>query len=162
MVKRGFKTGDIAKEMNQTMREIAVTGRFIAAAVAHIKWDGSSIEIWNGGIPTAFHIQENGELHKFHSDHLPLGIINNDKFDATIEIYNSQSGAFLLCSDGLAEAESASGEPFGDERLEAIIRTSKPDELFENILSSLETHLGGGVAHDDLSIVLVHSSIQHS
>jgi len=161
MVKRGFRTGEIAKEMNQTMREIAVTGRFIAAAVAHIKRDGSSIEIWNGGIPTAFHIRENGELHKFHSDHLPLGIIKTDKFDVTTEVFNSQAGAFLLCSDGLAEAESVSGEPFGDERLEAIVRTSKPDELFENILSSLETHLGGGVAHDDLSIVLVHSSTQH-
>ena len=161
MVKRGFKTGEIAKEMNQTMREIAVTGRFIAAAVAHIKRDGSSIEIWNGGIPTAFHIQGNGELHKFHSHHLPLGIINTEKFDATTEIFNTQSGAFLLCSDGLAEAENISGEQFGDERLEAIVNSSKPDELFENILSSLETHLGGGVAHDDLSIVLVQCSTEH-
>jgi serine phosphatase RsbU (regulator of sigma subunit) len=96
MVKRGFMTGDIAREMNQTMREIAVTGRFIMAAVAHIARDGSSIEIWNGGIPTAVYAQVNGELHKFPSQHLP----------------------------------------------------------FDNILSALEAHLGGGKAHDDLSIVI--------
>jgi len=36
MVKRGFMTREIASKMNKTMREIAVTGRFIATAVAHI------------------------------------------------------------------------------------------------------------------------------
>ena len=154
MVKRGFVTGEIAKEMNQTMREIAVTGRFIAAAVAQIARDGSSIEMWNGGIPTAIYVQANGDLHKFPSRHLPLGVVNTNSFDKTTETFHTQKGALLLCSDGLTEAENASGEPFGDERCETIVRTSSPEEMFGNIISALESHLGGGVAHDDLSIVL--------
>jgi serine phosphatase RsbU (regulator of sigma subunit) len=159
MVKRGFMTGDIAREMNQTMREIAVTGRFIAAAVAHITRDGSSIEIWNGGIPSAIYIQKNGELHKFPSQHLPLGVVNAKAFDAATEIYHAGlAGALLLCSDGLTEAENASGEPFGETRFETLIRSSPPEELFDNIISALETHLGGGIAHDDLSIVLAQCS----
>jgi serine phosphatase RsbU (regulator of sigma subunit) len=154
MVKKGYMTSDIVKEMNKTMKEIAVTGRFIAAVVAHIDRDNSSIEIWNGGVPTAFYVQKNGGLHNFRSQHLPLGVLNAGAFDATTEIYHAQPGALLLCSDGLAEAENVFGEPFGDARLETILQTSLLDKLFDNIQSSLETHLGGATPHDDLSIVL--------
>jgi len=159
MVKKGLPTCDIVTEINQTMRDIGVTGRFIAAAVAHISRDnscieGSSVEIWNGGIPTVFYVQRNGELHKFRSRHLPLGVVDTDAFDAATEIFHAPPGALLLCSDGLTEAENASGEPFGGARFETILKTAPPDELFDNILSALEAHLGGCAAHDDLSMVL--------
>ncbi|MDO8464284.1 MAG: fused response regulator/phosphatase [Gallionella sp.] len=159
MVKKGLPTCDIVTEINQTMREIAVTGRFIAAAVAHIARDGSSIEVWNGGIPTAAHVQKDGGLHKFRSQHLPLGVVDADAFEATTETFHAPPGVFLLCSDGLTEAENASGEPFGEARFETLLKTSPQDELFDNILSALETHLGGGIAHDDLSIVLAECGL---
>ena len=60
----------------------------------------------------------------------------------------------LLCTGGLTEAENASGEPFGDERCDAILRTSPADRLFDNILGALEHHLGRVSPHDDLSVVL--------
>lgn len=154
MSRKGLSTGDIVTEINQYMRELTVPGRFIAAAVAHISHDGSSIEIWNGGIPTAVHVQENGEPHKFPSRHLPLGVVDASAFDAATETFHAMPGALLLCSDGLTEAESACGKPFGEARFEALLRASPQDKLFDNILSALETHLGGGIAHDDLSMVL--------
>ncbi len=154
MARKGLPTCDIVTEINQYMRELAMPGHFIAAAVAHIAHDGSSVEIWNGGIPTAVHVQKNGELHKFRSRHLPLGVADADNFETTTEVLHAPPGALLLCSDGLTEAENASGEPFGEAQLENILRASLPDELLDNILAALETHLGGCVAHDDLSIVL--------
>lgn len=154
MVKKGFKTGDIAKEMNQTMHEIAVTGRFLAAAIAHVSKDGTSVEVWNGGIPNACYVQTNGDLHKFTSRHLPLGIASAEDFDPSTEIFRTQPGTLLLSSDGLTEAENKSGQALGDTRFETIVRNSRPDELFGNIISALESHLEGGVAHDDISIVL--------
>lgn len=159
MVKKGLPTCNIVTEINQTMREIAMTGRFIAAAVAHITRDGSSIEIWNGGIPTVAYVQKNGELHKFCSQHLPLGVVDEDAFEANTEIFHALPGALFLCLDGLIEAENASGEPFGEARLETMLRASPPDKLFDNILSALETHLGGGIAHDDLSMVLAQCGV---
>lgn len=154
MVKKGLSTGDIVTEINQTMREIAVPGRFIAAAVAHIARGGSSIEMWNGGIPTAIYVQKNSGLHKFRSRHLPLGVVDADAFEAATEVFHTLPGTLLLCSDGLTEAENASGEPFGETRLEAVLRTSQPSVLFDNILSALEAHLEECVPHDDLSLVL--------
>ena len=159
MSKKGLPTGDIVMEINQYMRELTVPGRFIAAAVAHITLGGSRIEIWNGGIPTAVHVSDSGGLHKFRSQHLPLGVVGANAFDAATEILHAQPGALLFCSDGLTEAENISGEAFGEARLEAILRTSAPDGLFDNILSALEAHLEGGIAHDDLSMVLARCGI---
>lgn len=159
MVKKGLPTCEIVAELNQTMREIAVPGRFIAAAVAHIARERSSVEIWNGGIPTAVYLQKNGEMHKFRSRHLPLGILDTDAFETTTEIFRVPKGMLLLGSDGLIEAENASGEPFGEARLETLLRASTPDKFFDNILSALETHLGEGVAHDDVSMVLAQCGV---
>ena len=164
MVKKGLPTSDIVTEINQIMRGIAAPGRFIAAAVAPIARDssstgGSCIEVWNGGIPTAVYLQKNGEPHQFRSRHLPLGVVDADVFDADTEIFHAPPGVFLLSSDGLTEAENASGEPFGEARLETLLRASAPDELFDHILAALETHLGGGVAHDDLSMVLARCGV---
>ena len=154
MVKKGFKTADIVAEINHSMREMALTGRFIAAAVAHIARDGCSIEVWNGGIPSAVYVQKHGEPHIFHSRHLPLGIVDDDAFDDSTELLLcTLPGTLLLCSDGLTEAENASGTPFGEERFNALLRTSPPEKLFENILYSLDVHLEGGGAHDDISMV---------
>ncbi|CAK0780180.1 two-component system, HptB-dependent secretion and biofilm response regulator [Gammaproteobacteria bacterium] len=152
MVKNGLTTGDIVAEMNQIMREISVAERFIAAVVAHIK--SSSVELWNGGISTVFYVQSNGEFHKFYSRHLPLGVVGADTFETTTEIFHTQPGALLLCSDGLTEAEDVSGKQFGEDSLETILRTSPLAELFDNILAALKAHLGESVAHDDLSILL--------
>jgi len=159
MVKKGLPTCEIVAELNQTMREIAVPGRFIAAAVAHVARERSSIEIWNGGIPTAVYLQKNGEMHKFRSRHLPLGILDAEAFETTTEIFHAPPGMLLLGSDGLTEAENPSGKPFGEARLETLLGTSPPEKLFDNILSALETHLGGGAAHDDVSMVLAQCGV---
>ena len=50
-------------------------------------------------------------------------------------------------------------EAFGKDRFEAILRSPQADELFGNILSSLDSHLAGGVAHDDLSVVLAQCTV---
>jgi serine phosphatase RsbU (regulator of sigma subunit) len=104
-------------------------------------------------------VSNNGELNKFKSRHLPLGVVDTDVFDAATEIFHAPPGVFLLCSDGLTEAENASGEPFGEARFESLLKASSPDKLFDNILSALETHLGGCAAHDDLSMVLARCGV---
>jgi len=159
MVKRGGTTAEIAMEMNQTMRDIALTERFIAAAIVHITHDASTIEIWNGGIPAAVYLQQDGGLHKFPSRHLPLGVVGASAFDAETELYQAPPGTLFLCTDGLTEAENAAGELFSNERVERILLSASPDTVFDDINSSLEAHLQGGVAHDDLSIVLVRCGI---
>lgn len=157
MAKKGLPVCDIVAEINSYMKELDMPTHFIAAAVAHISSNGSSVEVWNGGIPTAVYVHENGEPHRFRSLHLPLGVASENDFDATTEILHVPPGVLLLCSDGLTEAENAAGEPFGEARIETTMKHSPPDALFDSITAALDAHLGGIAAHDDISMVLARS-----
>jgi len=70
-----------------------------------------------------------------------MGVLKDESLDAATEVY---TGSLLSCTDRLTEAENASAEAFGEDRFEAILRSSQPDELYDNILSSAESHLAGG------------------
>jgi two-component system, HptB-dependent secretion and biofilm response regulator len=152
MVEKGFDTRTIVTELNKTMRDLAVPGRFVAAAVAHIA--DTSIEVWNGGIPSVIYVQESGELHKFRSQHLPLGVLKVEAFESDPEVFHAGPGALFLCSDGLTEAENAAGDLFGPERLQHILTAQPADKLFDSVIAALENHLQGAIIRDDLSIML--------
>ena len=154
MARKGLPTCDIVTEINRAMREIAVAGHFIAAAIVHISRHGSSLEVWNGGIAAVLHAQDNGEIHWFASRHLPLGLLDTHELDTTTEIFHARSGSIILCSDGLTEAENANGQLFGHERLETILQTTPPDRRLDDLLTAFEAHLGGQTAHDDVSILM--------
>ncbi len=156
MVRKGLSTQNIVTEINDIMREISITGRFIAAVVVRITQDGTSLEVWNGGVAVAFYVQNDGAIHKFHSQHPPLGLVEAEGFDTSTETIYPPPGSLVLCSDGLTEAENTYGEPFGEERLETVLRTSSQDTLLDDLLLVADTHLAGDLPHDDLSIVVAH------
>ena len=65
--------------------------------------------------------------------------------------------AFLLFTDGLTEAEDASGVPYGEERLMALL-AEHPDgssaaELCADVLADLYRHRGEAPQEDDLTLV---------
>ncbi len=158
MVKNGLSIPDIAAEINQTMRELAIPGRFIAAALARIRCDQPTIEVWNGGIPTLMFIDNAGEVKReFTSKHLPLGIFPPQDFDAETEIFRWENpGSLFLATDGLVEAENSKGESFGAARLLSTLCAAPPEQRIDAVLESITAHLAGNQAHDDMSWIQVN------
>jgi len=76
--------------------------------------------------------------------------------DDTLEL---QSGDIvLLFTDGITEAMNAEGEPFGEERLAALIQEHGDlpfEELRERILREIHAFVGTTSQHDDMTLVLV-------
>lgn len=157
MVKRERSISEIAAEMNQTMKEYAIPGRFIAATLVRISHGQPCVEVWNGGLPPVFFVAKEGEiLRTFPSVHPPLGIFPPQDFDSNTEIFEWQApGTLFLTTDGLIEAESAQGIAFGEERLVASLRGSAPEQRIQDLICNVEKHLDGKPAHDDMSCVLV-------
>jgi sigma-B regulation protein RsbU (phosphoserine phosphatase) len=64
----------------------------------------------------------------------------------------------ILYSDGLVEAVSPDGEPFGYQRLEKVVEVSTDNPvsgLTTTILNALAEHADGTPAADDLTILIV-------
>jgi hypothetical protein len=64
----------------------------------------------------------------------------------------------LLITDGVSDAMDAAGEPFGEERLAAVIEEHGDlpfEELRERILREIRAFVGSAGRHDDLTFVVL-------
>jgi serine phosphatase RsbU (regulator of sigma subunit) len=87
----------------------------------------------------------------------PLGLSEERKFPM-LEVALSAGDRLVFVTDGFVEAADASGEPFGFERLEALLRLEAAADaarLREAILAAVAAHTGPGTAGDDRTLVIL-------
>jgi len=155
MVEKGFPVPAIVEEMNRAIKRQSPPDRFVAAIVASIDATNRTVELWNGGIPPAVFCSSVGAvLRTFPATSFPLGIIA-EGFSSRTEIYQwGEDGQLIMFSDGLLEAESEQGIPFGFECMVATLGESPNGERFDRLVAHLHKHLGGHCAHDDISLLM--------
>ena len=92
---------------------------------------------------------------------LGLKIDKGERFDSLLREVTLSLGAgdlVLLFTDGVTEAMNVAGEPFGEERLAAVIEEHGHlpfEELRERILREIDAFVGNTGQHDDLTFVLL-------
>ena len=92
---------------------------------------------------------------------LGLKIDNGQRFESLLEEVTLPLGVgdvVLLFTDGVTEAMNEAGEPFGEERLAALVEEHGDlpfEELRERILREIHAFVGGAGLHDDLTLVLL-------
>jgi serine phosphatase RsbU (regulator of sigma subunit) len=92
---------------------------------------------------------------------LGLKIDNGERFDSLLEQVTIPLGVgdvVLLFTDGVVEAMNADGEPFGEERLAALIADHGDlpfEALRERILREIRRFVGRTGLQDDLTLVLL-------
>jgi len=88
---------------------------------------------------------------------LPLGVAADTHYDQ--EAMPIAAGDRLcLCTDGVLEARNGSGEPFGSQRLLALLERSdgdRPQVQKQALLTALYQHTGGALDHDDVTIMML-------
>jgi CheY-like chemotaxis protein/anti-sigma regulatory factor (Ser/Thr protein kinase) len=157
MVSKGFPLASIASELNRKAYDWLPADRFVAATLAVVNERDQLIKVWNGGNPTAFFLDYDGEVrHRWVSRHTPLGVMGADLFDARCEAYTiTCPGHLVMVSDGLLEAENRTGEFYGWDRMLTVLRRAPPERRYEALLEDLRRHLDGLDARDDISALLV-------
>ncbi|HJW02144.1 MAG TPA: SpoIIE family protein phosphatase [Azospira sp.] len=162
MTEKGFGIDTIAREMNRKVRELLPVGRFVAATLAAVDSSDGSIQVWNGGNPAPFLLAGQGLSDlTFSCAHLPLGILPDDSFDPGLETQClAVAHQLVIYSDGVVEAESPRGEPFGRERLVASLLDGRTEERLPRAVAAIDQHLAARSARDDLSLILVHCERQ--
>jgi sigma-B regulation protein RsbU (phosphoserine phosphatase) len=92
---------------------------------------------------------------------LGLKIDGGERFDTLLEQVTIPLGVgdvVLLFTDGVTEAMNAAGEPFGEERLAALVDEHGDllfEELRERILREIRAFVGDTGLQDDLTLVLL-------
>jgi DNA-binding response OmpR family regulator len=162
MVAKGFHIQKIVSEINHKLVEDTPADRFVAAVVIEINPFKRSFNIWNGGMPAVLWIDDGQVIHQFRSNHMALGIMNEDMFDASVTTIDLPENGFLFAySDGLTEQESAKQEAFGTERIIAAIKR-RPENLLVELSQNLATHAGNNKYRDDVSICIIRPRLVFS
>ena len=92
---------------------------------------------------------------------LGLKIDNGERFESLLEEVTLRLGVgdvVLLFTDGVTEAMNAEGEPFGEERVAALLGEHGDlpfEELRERILREIRAFVGDTGLQDDLTLVLM-------
>ncbi len=126
----------------------AFDGHFVTAAVAHVDLGAGKVTYAGAGHPPVLLARASGEVVELQENGLMLG-----PFPAAT--YSNTSAPFgpgdrlVLYTDGFPEATMPDGEPFGLERMKAVVRAglgSLPDRLIAAV--------SGAVREDDLTVVV--------
>ncbi len=85
---------------------------------------------------------------------LPLGALASARY-RMIEVPVEPGELILGYSDGVVEAQSATGEFFGSERLVEVLRGSppEPEEVVRRVLHRVDAFIQGNEPYDDLTLV---------
>ena len=158
MTEKGFGIDSIVRELNAKVREFLPRERFVAATLAAFDFREGVIHMWNGGNPEPFLIDAAGlTTHTFKTAFVPLGIVDDDEFDSSLEAVGFNDGVqFVAFSDGLLEAGSAASRPFGYADIVEVLREAAVAERISAMKQEVTRHLGHHPAHDDISMLLVN------
>ena len=155
MTQKGFSPQEILREANRKLCGILPTGYFCCALMASCNFRKSTVEYWNGGLPAAcLRRNDSGSVVHLESSHLPLGILDQDRFDDSTRVLEMHvDDRLLLCTDGVIEACNARGEQFGFERFEEIVRgTGAQKSVFDELKAAVYRHMGSTGIQDDITL----------
>lgn len=114
------------------------------------------VELSNAGQLAPYRISED-RLESLSLPSFPLGA--SPRSDFPTHAYSFAAGDRLLfVTDGFIEATNASGEPFGFERLEQLLRSEAGADavrLREALLSAIAAYTGGAPPEDDRTLVIL-------
>jgi len=158
MVSKSLPVTLMVEEMNWAVRDQSPTERYVSALVACIDSRNRIIEVWNGGLPGAFYMNDAGKIvRQFESANFPLGVLDRT-FTAVTDIYQwSEAGQLFIYSDGIEDAENEAGVAFGFQRIAETLQASAPSERFDALVDAVQHHLAGHRAFDDMTLISVAS-----
>ena len=128
----------------------------VTLAVIEIDPVEGRLRLANAGHPPAFLLGAGGELEELMAGALPLGSCLCRP--VSLERPFAAGSQLFLYSDGLVEAASESGEPYGYERLAGVLQRASGlagSVLIATILESLGDYAVGAPLADDLTLLVV-------
>jgi phosphoserine phosphatase RsbU/P len=144
---------EVVKAVNHFFTEKLVGEKYATLLLARLRRDGDLEYVNCGHVPPLLVCA--GEVMRPPHGNVPVGLLADASFESSRCQLNS-GDRFILVTDGVTEAENASGEFFEDARLEtAALKSPALDEIF----SAVSQFCSGNPLSDDCTVVeLAYSS----
>lgn len=151
--RQGMELGAAMLEINRQLCGVLPVGLFAAAAAFEVDPSGTTLRVWNGGIPDlVLRRRDSTMLVRFSSENIPIGITPQES--CSIQMAEVAAGDVLfVMSDGVIEARDYQGDMFGMERVLSVLGSEHPvDQLFDELRSAL-LHHAQGRQDDDITLL---------
>jgi sigma-B regulation protein RsbU (phosphoserine phosphatase) len=155
-VGKGLAPDEVLEATNASMYEdLGNAGLFITLFCASYDPVGGLLRFANGGHNPPLLRRADGTVSELDADGAPAGILPFVGFELG-EVRLGPGDHVVLYTDGIPEAGMERGDPFGDERLAALVATAgaaAPAELGRRIHAAVVEHAGAQSARrDDVTV----------
>ena len=151
LAQTGSGPAEVLTRLNNMMIEDFPSGRFVTMVYAELDPSSRVLRIANAGHLAPLLVEPSGHRWINHEHGLPLGI-SASKFSET-EATLAEHSRIAFYSDGITEAEIASGEEYGAERL--LAQMQSPDVTLDGLLADVRKFANGTGLRDDATVILV-------
>jgi len=163
MLRMAFRLGadleDAFAEVNDQLADTLPDDRFITAFIGLLDPATHRMRFVSAGQGPILHYQAaSGSFARYPPTSFPLGAMHLPARRAASTLELLPGDVLLLLSDGLYEQHDASGEMFGEERVEQIVREHGPASmaaLSARLLAALPAFSRGTAQEDDITLVLL-------
>jgi len=155
LAEEGLSVITLAERLNRYLAGVTADNRFATMVAVDLGADGAFHAVHAGHCPSLIR-RTGGRVEELPSNGLPLGILPQARYTDTGGVL-SPGELLILYTDGITEAENASGEELGVDRFKAMVAAvgqSGADAACSEILQEV-SRFSGGSPTDDVTLVLV-------
>jgi phosphoserine phosphatase RsbU/P len=131
--------------------------QFVSAAYLWLDTENCKALYSAAGHPPLLRWRE-GRLERIESNGLLFGVIPDPDYPVC-DLAIHSGDRFLLYTDGMIEPQNASGDFFGDRKLEQVVRNNQsrpPSELSDQLLSEIRLWQPASLAQqDDITLIVI-------
>ncbi len=163
MLRMAFRMGaDLETAFRQVNDQLAHTlpdSRFVTAFIGLLDEQTHLLRFISGGQAPILHWRAaDAACTVYRAGSFPMGAMPLNKLKPAVELVLQPGDWLVLLTDGIYEYASQSGEQFGRERVEQVLRgacDATADQLAAQLMAALHKFAAGAPQDDDITMVLL-------
>ncbi|MFN8005514.1 MAG: SpoIIE family protein phosphatase [Terriglobia bacterium] len=160
LAEQAVSPAQLLERLNRILVQASLNSRFISLFLCMIHPLSGEICYTNAGHNAPLVVRSQGTIEWLESGGPVLGILPEVVYtEESVRVEKGDIAVFY--SDGVTEANNPQGEEFGEKRLAEyvqMVRHQSADEILQELTRSLQNWVGDGVAHDDMTLVVVRKT----
>jgi sigma-B regulation protein RsbU (phosphoserine phosphatase) len=146
---------ELMERASRLFCESALSAQYATLVCGKATRDGK-VEMANAGHPPPLLVRQAG-IDRVDATGLPVGLFHSERFEVT-QLNVSPHDTFVLYTDGVVEAQDASGAEYGGDRLSAIAskaRGSGLHRMVDTCVKDLAAFRAAAKSNDDVTLMAV-------